>query len=217
MRKMTLEIEPTEIVRESLGPMYEKLVSYEILEALKINYEEGICVDLIELVLREGVSIDDLGYVGNMEILSVLRSEECRHTCIVKYNADDEDIELFKEFDLDLITTTPNLISKEKIVCSMIGDQKNLARFVELIRTNVGEIKNMSFKKAVYQRQEILSVLTEKQRNVLITAHQCGYYDYPKKINSKKLSEKVNISKPTLVQHLRKAEGRILGEILSGY
>ena len=68
-----------------------------------------------------------------------------------------------------------------------------------------------------YQKHDILSVLTEKQRDILITAHENGYYDYPKKINSEKLSEKVKVSKATLVQHLRKAEGRLLSEILTGY
>jgi predicted DNA binding protein len=51
----------------------------------------------------------------------------------------------------------------------------------------------------------------------MIAAHKNGYYDYPKKINSEQLSKKVNIGKATLVQHLRKAEGRILGEIMDGY
>jgi predicted DNA binding protein len=81
----------------------------------------------------------------------------------------------------------------------------------------VGRIVNVSFKKATYQKRDILSVLTEKQKDIVLTANRYGYYEYPRKINSSQLSEKVNISKPTLVEHLRKAEVRILKEILTGY
>jgi predicted DNA binding protein len=51
----------------------------------------------------------------------------------------------------------------------------------------------------------------------MVSAFQNGYYDFPKKISSKRLCRKVGISKPTLLQHMRKAECRILGEIMTGY
>ena len=217
MRKLTLELEPNEEIREGLKPTFKYIHSYEVLENLKIDREEGICVDLIECVLKESYSIQDLKSIGNMEILGVLKSEGNKHTSLVKHVEPENSKDLFKEFDLDLIFTPPNLVSEEKITCCCIGDNKNLIRFIELIKTHIGRIESMTFQKAVYQRQDILSVLTDKQREILIAAHKYGYYDYPKKINSERLSEKVNISKPTLVEHLRKAEGRIMANILAGY
>ncbi|HVQ01679.1 MAG TPA: helix-turn-helix domain-containing protein, partial [Candidatus Thermoplasmatota archaeon] len=122
----------------------------------------------------------------------------------------------FTEFDLDLIFTTPCIISYEKHIYSIIGTQENLSTFIEQFK-KYGKILNMTFKKAAYQKHDILSVLTEKQREILVAAQKYGYYDYPKKISSELLSKKVNISRATLVQHLRKAEGRILAEIMAGY
>jgi hypothetical protein len=74
-----------------------------------------------------------------------------------------------------------------------------------------------SFRRAAYQKVDILAVLTDKQREVMLAAFLNGYYDYPKKISSVRLCGKVGISKPTLLQHMRKAEGRILKEIMTGY
>ncbi|UCE37472.1 MAG: helix-turn-helix domain-containing protein [Thermoplasmata archaeon] len=203
--------------REELKPMFEKVHSYEILEALKIDYEEGICVDLIECILKEDLSIDDIKSIGKMEILSVIKSEGNKHTCLVKYFETEDKMDSFRELDLDLISTTPTIISEKKVTYSCIGENENLTKLVEIFRKEGSKILNMSFKKAAYQRQDILSILTDKQREVLVAAYKFGYYNYPKKINSEQLSKKVNVSKATLMQHLRKAEGRILDDIMAGY
>ena len=122
---------------------------------------------------------------------------------------------MLTEFKLDLIWTTPTIVSEEKLTYSCIGDQENILKFIDVMK-QYGTILNMSFLKAVYQPQDILSILTDKQREVVLAATKFGYYDYPKKINSQQLSQKVNISKATLVQHLRKAEGRIMANITAG-
>lgn len=215
MRKLTIEIEPNEMIRESLKPTFKLIHSYEVLEHLKIDRIEGISIDLIECLLKEASSIHDLKSIGHMEILSVLKSEGNKHTCLVKQEPKVSK-DLFKKFDLDLIYTTPRIFSNDKHTYSVIGDQENISKFIEQIK-KVGKVLNMSFQKAAYQHHDILSVLTDKQREILITAQKSGYYDYPKKINSAQLSQRVDLSIATLLQHLRKAEGRIMANIVAGY
>jgi hypothetical protein len=216
MRTLTLEIEPFEIVKEEFAETFAHVRSYEILETLKIDYKEGICIEILEFTLNEGTSIHDIRTLGNMEILSVLKSVENRHTCLIRYMEAEEAREQFRESDLGLIHTIPTIISPEKFIISMMGERKNLADFVEMMK-NAGTIRNMSFRRAAYQKADILDVLTDKQREVMVAAFHNGYYDYPKKIGSKQLCQKVSISKPTLLQHLRKAERRILKEIMTGH
>jgi predicted DNA binding protein len=218
MRKVTLEIEFSNMVRELRKPTFEHIVSYEVLEVLKMDYEQALFVDLIECITREGVSIHDLHTVGNLEILSVIKSEGNRHTCLVRGHEEDMTKDEYKELDLDLIYTTPSFQSEDRVVLSFMGAQKNLMRFVELMREGqVGKITNMTFKRAAYQRRDLLSVLTDKQREVMLAAYRYGYYDLPKGISSARLSERVGLSKPTMLEHLRKAERRLLTEIMAGY
>jgi hypothetical protein len=217
MRKLTLQIKPHEMMRKELKPLLEIIQSYEIFESLKIDWEEGICIDLIEFNFNEGVSINDVNYIGTMEILSVLKSEENKHTCLVKHREPDDSKEIFKEFDLDLIYSTPFFISVEKCTFSVIGDNKNLNKFIELIKEHAGTIENMSFKKAAYQKHDILTVLTDKQKEIMIAAKKHGYYKYPRKINSGELAQKIGLSKGTTLEHLRKAEERLMENILVGY
>ncbi len=216
MRTLTLEIEPFETVKKEMAEIFDRVRSYSILETLKMDYREGICIEIMEFNLKEKVSIHDLKTLGNLEILSVLKSIDNKHTCLIRYTELEEAKEQFQESDLGLIHTIPTIISLEQFTISMMGEQKSLSDFVEMMR-NVGIIRKMSFRRAAYQKADILAVLTDKQREVMVAAFQNGYYDFPKKIGSKQLCQKVRISKPTLLQHLRKAEGRLLKEIMTGY
>ena len=216
MRTITLELEPFESVKEEMAETFAHVSSYTILETMKMDYQEGICIEILEFVLKEGASIHDIRTLDNMEILSVLKSVDDKHTCLIRYTEPEENKGRFQESDLGLIHTIPTIVSPEKFTISMMGERKNLADFVEMMK-NVGTIRKMAFRRAAYQKADLLAVLTSKQKEVMVAAFKNGYYDYPKKISSEQLCQKVSISKPTLLQHMRKAEGRILREIMTGY
>lgn len=216
MRKLTVTIKLNEGTRESLKSTFNDIYSYEVLETLKIEWEKGIVIDLIECILKDGVAIDDLKYLGMWKIMSVLKSEGNKLTCLVTLHDSEEAKYTLKDYDFDLIFTTPSMMSLEKYTVSAIGENENLNKYIEILKT-LGNIENMSFSKAAYQKHDILTVLTDKQRDILIAANHFGYYDYPRKINSEQLSKKVSIGKTTLLQHLRKAEGRIMTNILAGH
>jgi predicted DNA binding protein len=218
MRKVTIEIELSEMAVEERRSTFEHIYSYEVLEVLKMDFEEALFVDLIECQTRADVSIHDLQTIGNMEILSVIKSEGNRHTCLVKGREEGETKDNYRELDLDIIYTTPSYQSLDRVILSFIGAEENLRRFVGMLKdSQIGKITNMTFKRAVYQKKDVLSVLTDKQREVMVAAYKHGYYDLPKRISSERLSERVSISKPTLLEHLRKAEKRIFAEIMAGY
>jgi len=217
MRKLILDMVPNPSTKEEMRPLFEKIHSYEILESLRIDLEECTCIDLVEFILKDDIEIAERTNIGDMEILSVLRSEGRKRVCLIKHHEPEERKDEFREFDLDLIYTAPTKISEDRMVVSVLAEQKELRRFLELVKPTAERITSMSFMRAAYQKQDVLSVLTDRQRETVMTAYQHGYYDYPKKISSEELSKKLGISKGTLMEHLRKAEGRILREILTGY
>ena len=59
-----------------------------------------------------------------------------------------------------------------------------------------------------------LSQLTEKQRKVLIAAYNAGYYDVPRKTTSEELAKSLNLGDSTVVEHLRKAERKLISRLL---
>jgi predicted DNA binding protein len=216
MRKVVIEIEPYETTKEAQKPLFTHIRSYEVLEVLKMDREKSIYVDLIECHLKEDVSIDEMTSIGDMDILSVIRSEGDKHVCLVLGHQTEAASDAFGGLELNLIYTAPSLISEDKVIVSFISSQHDMKRFVEMVKARVGKVVNISFKQSTYEKKQILSILTDKQREIMSAAYRYGYYDIPTGITSERLAQKMNISKPTLLEHLRKAERRILTEILAG-
>jgi predicted DNA binding protein len=216
MRKVTVEIKLNPEMRKVQAPMLDHIESARVLEVLKIDFEKGIKAFIAELEFKEGHDIEDIREQENMEVLNVLKQEGNKYTCILKGYVPGEFKKMMIKFDLDLIWDAPMLVSNERIVFSAIGDQDNIKKFLDAIKL-IGVAENISFKKGAFKEHDLMSCLTEKQREIVIEAMKTGYYDYPKKISSETLSKRIGISKATLLEHLRKAEGRLLKNLLVGY
>ena len=74
--------------------------------------------------------------------------------------------------------------------------------------------KIVSLLGANFAENSPLHRLTEKQRKILLTAYRLGYYDVPKKINSDELGTYFRLAGSTVVEHLKKAERRLLAGII---
>ena len=59
-------------------------------------------------------------------------------------------------------------------------------------------------------RDQRLDTLTAKQRTVFEHAREAGYYEWPRKCDTRELAADLDVSKTTLLEHLRKAEAKLL-------
>ncbi len=57
--------------------------------------------------------------------------------------------------------------------------------------------------------------LTDRQREVLRTAYDMGYFEYPRESNATEVAEELDISPSTLAEHLAAAQGKLLDELLT--
>ncbi|MFB6122215.1 MAG: helix-turn-helix domain-containing protein [Haloferacaceae archaeon] len=58
------------------------------------------------------------------------------------------------------------------------------------------------------------SSLTERQRDVLETAHEMGYFEYPKRANAGEVADELGVSGSTFAEHLAAAQSKLLSAIL---
>ena len=216
MRKLIVELNIEESMLKMLDFLLDKVESIELIELIKLDFEQRIKMGIAALNMKEGYTIDDIDFPDFMEFLTVLKQEGNRYIVLSKVKFYKKFIGLAKKFNIDIIWSTPSIFTKNKMTLSIIGSEENLKKILDVIKI-LGEIKSISFIKATFNEQSILSCLTGKQKEIIIAAKKNGYYNYPRKITSNQLSQKVGLSKPTVIQHLRKAEKRIISNILAGY
>jgi len=216
MRKITIDLKVKKEYVEMLNFLIDKTESIELIELIKLDFEKGVKMGIAALNMKDGFTIDDIEIPDFMEMLTVLKQEGNRYIVFAKVKFFKKVVRLTQKFNIDIIWDTPSIFKKDKMVLSVIGDEKNLQKFLDAIKI-LGKVESVSFKKANFNDQSIISCLTKRQREILIAAKKNGYYSYPRKINSEELSEKIGISKPTVIQHLRKAEVRLISNIFMGY
>ncbi len=224
MRKLIIELELNQNIKHMLSFFLDKIESLELLELIKVDFKEETKLALTAITMKPGHRLEEFQNNEFIETLSVLKQEGNTYICLSKarflrkfslqHHLDYD--KLTKDFSFDIVWDTPTRFSHDKMTCSVIGSEENLKRFLETI-TFAGTIKQMSFKKATYSEHALLSCLTDKQKEVLLAANKYGYYAYPRKISSEQLAKKIGLSKPTVLQHLRKAEVRLIANILAGY
>ncbi len=60
----------------------------------------------------------------------------------------------------------------------------------------------------------LFSELTDKQMDALLTAHNCGYYLFPRKNDVQSIAAKKRVPRTTFQEHLKKAENKIVASLV---
>jgi predicted DNA binding protein len=108
----------------------------------------------------------------------------------------------------------PIIMEKDAITGNIVGSHNNINRFTDFINGWGAEFKIISIKKYYPRGYGVLSALTMQQLKCLEFAIDQGYFDFPKKIDSRTISKKLNISHSTFIEHIKKAEKTIFSNLL---
>jgi predicted DNA binding protein len=222
MKKMTIKIRLNSFFYNLMRKVVNlDAIDYtDVLDILKVDVEQGYKILLVKIVMKPGHSIKELEESKSVTIISKFHEEENTITCLMQgrppIHIFSKLVEVTKHFNEDVIWDTPARMEGRSVVISAIGDEKALNK-IALSCKLLGKIEKISFTKTFLNEIDMLHCLTDKQRHILITAKQRGYYEYPRKISTGVLSEHVGLSKATTVEHLRKAENRLMSQLLVGY
>jgi hypothetical protein len=118
------------------------------------------------------------------------------------------------EFDVESGKATPVLA---------VASGGNVRRAVETLRSRFPETEfrgkrttEANVRSAGGFRAEVDETLTERQRTVVETAYEAGYYEFPRSSDGEEVAEALSISAATFHQHLRRATEKLVGAYLSG-
>jgi predicted DNA binding protein len=115
---------------------------------------------------------------------------------------------------LDLIIDPPIILDQERLLVSIITESRNVDEFVNsLNHFYKKELEVLSISHMQPNYENLFLKLTDRQRAVAFYAVQHGYFEIPRRINSKKIADHFKITRSALYDHLRKIERTIYQSI----
>ncbi len=110
--------------------------------------------------------------------------------------------------DLTLTVELPTDASVREVVEAVTDEHEATRVLAQRTTVPAATVRDASTCSAV------LADLTDRQRAVLEAAYFSGYFEWPRETNAEDLAASMDISAPTLLQHLRKAHDAILASLL---
>ncbi|WP_227130671.1 bacterio-opsin activator domain-containing protein [Halorubellus salinus] len=99
------------------------------------------------------------------------------------------------------------------------ADLKALARAVESAYEETSVLSKRRVERSVQSgesfRKDLEDRLTERQQTAMETAFSAGYYEWPRESTAEEVAEAMDISSPTLHEHLRAGERKLLQSFMS--
>ncbi|MHA2129429.1 MAG: helix-turn-helix domain-containing protein [Promethearchaeota archaeon] len=224
MKKYIIEMDPSQIKNFGLDyiQMFEEFDYIEGKKLLKLDFEKNRKILVLDIHLKPGKRLSREYSEGNFKILEVFQSNRVIHTCLVSLNfsqtvfaADNYNKDMLSLYD-DIIFDLPFFGNKSKFTFSLITENQYLDQFFNQLQ-KYGKIKLISVQKPNQSSEDLLEGLTPRQRDAILLAKELGYYEWPRKMNATQIAKHMNITKSTLVEHLRKAENAIIKQILIGF
>jgi DNA-binding CsgD family transcriptional regulator len=116
-----------------------------------------------------------------------------------------------------LMARTPDFLDVDRMKVEMVGKENEIKKLLHYAnKWGDNSFKILGLTSIDAKGESLLSKLTPRQRQMLLAAYALGYYDVPRRISSDDLSMHLDLDKSTVVEHLRKAERKLIGAIIAG-
>lgn len=216
MRRLILESsveEFTKLAGETSRVSIQKVKTFEILHVLRFDSSESAAVCRIELKDPKG-RVEDIYEEGAAKVVLLEVEKEGTYICFVKSNPERISADLA---GTGIYFSGLGEVRDGKVKIGVVGDTKQLKAFIGFIESTGIHFRIASIIDSAFSSVTPLRCLTEKQHDVLSQAYKYGYYDLPRRISSADLAKKMGLKSSTLIEHRRKAEKRLLGQLFENH
>ncbi|MGO8805700.1 MAG: helix-turn-helix domain-containing protein [Candidatus Bathyarchaeia archaeon] len=211
MRRLVLEILEEELSKIEKDMPLQKIKSFEVLYMLRFDHEEFAYIVKVEFK-DPSVKVEDLFLKGaKIQLLEQDKNGVFTYFINDKMRRHTEEQGIMP---FDVYLSPPFGLREGKLKIVFLGDEKQVKNLLENIDKTGIRYKVVSLIDAKFSPESPLTYLTEKQRTVLVSAFEHGYYETPRRISNQELSKKLKLNSATIVEHRRKAEQRLLTRII---
>jgi|TARA_B100001741_G_C16494182_1_gene571222 hypothetical protein len=150
----------------------------------------------------DGASID--------RILETWQTGKLRHYLAILSIKSKAIADFFKQGDVGILAGSN--LTRSGIVIQLAGSQKSVMKIVKSLKESI-VIDRVSLSHG--SKGMVESGPTLQQLKILKNAHKHGWYDTPKKVSIRELSNLMGISKSSIAEQLVKAEEKVVGSFIN--
>ena len=209
LRKVIIEV-PRDKITDFPG--HEMLDSWKIVQGFKSDRGgfAGICQIKLRPPTRNPLELTKYLDITKLQILTKLDDGSLMVYVSGKPDSRWNEIDSSKFGYLLAPELTQDSLRK-----TLIGTRVQVEKMLSRLEKAGMPFEIVSASEARFTPDSLFMSLTASQRKTVAEAYSSGYFDVPRKTDSKKLARSLGISKSTLSEHLRKAEKHLLAQILS--
>jgi DNA-binding CsgD family transcriptional regulator len=217
MRRITMEFNYEAAWKQIFGLNANRVKVLEALRCFKCD-TQGLAIICRIKLKDDNMNIQDLlrgkGLLTNIELLYKEKDGSLvvfieGGSCVPKPPKDIKPPKM-------LMARPPDFLDVDRMKVEMIGKENEIKKLLHYTnKWGDNSFKILGLTSIDTKGASLLSKLTPRQRQMLLTAYALGYYDVPRRISSDELSRHLKVDKSTIVEHLRKAERKLIGSIIA--
>lgn len=179
------------------------------------DFEELVCRGVGAIVQVEvetrigGERLSSLKCVDKWEYVAEV---DDAHMYIIAFTAPELPEDLADEMD-DLVGTCDPEVTERGATLSFVGSQATIANTVSEYE-NAGISPDLRKLDTYEGRERPIDELTNRQREVIQTAYDEGYYEVPREATTSDIAAELDVDPSTIAEHLQRAERNLLSHHL---
>ena len=209
MREVQLKWNPDSVSKSDIGMITKVASWFEVVAHLEVT-KTGVR-QLVKVIFQSGMNSEDLNAIPYLEVEGPLNPhpmpESGQEGYIVVWNKHPLSVAAINFDSLHVIP--PYVIGENGVNITIRGLPDGVSGFLKVARVMLPP-DNVNVVDIAEIEDTILKILTPKQLEIATLAVQSGYYENPRKISKKELSELSQIPRSTLQEHLAKAEASLM-------
>jgi len=209
MREVTIHLSTEELAAFGIEEFVSVIQSAGLEEVTELQCQRPGCLLAIEVT--EAISPDELSTLENLEWWERLdREAGVTYLCKLAVPAFDQGFDPHHETDASQRGVA---VSGDGVDVTMIGSQDALSERVrEYGKTGADPLLQTL---TDYEGpDDPLDAVTPRQREVLETAFDMGYFDVPRDVTTNEIATALNLDPSTVREHLQRAQKNLLTDVL---
>jgi len=213
LKILRLNYNPPDILELGYGDIFEKVKEVTILTSLMQTFERFILV--CEVIWKDEPAIEHMKKLLFVEKVEIISNEKDATLAMVSGQFPEVYTEVIRKFfdTFNCFIEFPARLTPDTLTGSIVGTQSDLKRFLTFAEAWGASYEIISIQKYQPRVEGALSALTPKQYLCMETAVRLGYFDIPRKVNSRQLASELGLSHATVLEHMKKGQRAIFSAL----